>query len=142
MTKLTEYIEKAEGTPLIWGESDCTAWAASWVSEASGVLLDIPEWNSRRDAKRLIVEAGSLLELWSGVLSRSSFYRTWQPVNGDVGIINTGIYGPVGCIFCCGLPIEEYRATAVAVRSEKSASLMGLRPENMIAAWSIGYEET
>lgn len=142
MTILTDYIESAEGVPMVWGESDCSAWVANWVSHATGVSLPLPQWSTRREAQRLIVDAGSLHALWSDALAGTRFYRTWQPVDGDVGIINTGLAGPVGCIFCCGMSIDGYKANAVAVRSENGVNLMGLRPANMIAAWSIGYEDT
>ncbi len=135
MMRTTEYVDwkqQWDGVPVVWGESDCTAWAARWVEFATGKKLDLPKWNSRRDAQRLIAEAGSLEALWDEHLAKVGIYQTSEARWGDVGIMNTTVAGPVGGIF-------SPWAAGFNWRAEDGIRLLSIRPANLIAIWSVGY---
>lgn len=89
--------------PVVWGESDCSAWAAAWVLHSSGEILNMPTWRSEAEARALIKEFGSLSSLWSEVIDEDSgnamLEGHGEPLAGDVGIIETHLCGEVGGIF-------------------------------------------
>ena len=98
---LDEYIQEYEDKPCIWGEDDCTAWAAHWVERNHGVNLTLPKYSSRQEANELIHNAGSLISLWQDALC-GILRMKGEPEHGDVGIIETQSFGQVGVIFTHG----------------------------------------
>jgi hypothetical protein len=98
--RLRRHIERSATDPVVWGESDCTAWAARWVGDFHDRSLALPRWRSREEAYALIASAGSLAALWSDALARFGLPERFDaPQAGDVGIIETRVAGQVGVIF-------------------------------------------
>lgn len=127
--QLKAYLDAAVESPMIWGVSDCSMWAARWVEQVCACHLDLPSWSSREEAHALIKEAGSLDALWREVLlSCPAAYETGTPQYGDIGIINTGRFGQVGGIF---LDHELF-----AWRAEPSGVLF-LRSRDIVRVWSL-----
>lgn len=131
---LRAHIDAAQESESVWGVSDCSKWAASWVEQRHpGRKIGLPLWSSREEAYQLIEAAGSLERLWSDALVGSDIehdirlFETGRPQLGDVGIIDTGRYGQVGGIFLHG----EY----FAWRAEKGVAF--LVPRTIVKAWSI-----
>ncbi|WP_174804340.1 DUF6950 family protein [Martelella limonii] len=130
-----DWIAQWSETPITWGVDDCSAFAALWIKDARGIDVPLPQWSSRKEAKRLIAEAGSLYALWQEALAKSHIYEI--PIHrvrtGDVGILNTTISGPVGGIFFA-------YGGGFASRFNDGVKRLPVRPANVIAAWSVGYQ--
>ncbi|HEX5935811.1 MAG TPA: hypothetical protein VFY63_16755 [Pseudorhizobium sp.] len=98
--KALAYAEAAADLPMVWGESDCTAWARSWVEGIHGRRMNLPEWSSREDATAFITKAGSLDALWSPALDEYGLRERYgEPQPGDIGIIMTHVAPQIGGIF-------------------------------------------
>lgn len=127
--RLNAFILESGSRPVVWGESDCTAWPRRWVETVRGRRIALPPWSSREEAHALIAKAGSLEALWSPALSRFGLVENFMaPECGDVGIIETRIAGQVGVIF-----LHE---TLAAWRAEP-AGVRALRPRHIVKVWSI-----
>ncbi len=125
---LRSFLDEAQASESVWGVSDCSKWAATWVAQVRpDQQIDLPHWSSREEAMQLIEQAGSLERLWSDALAATRLFETGRPQLGDVGIIDTGRYGQVGGIFLHG----EY----FAWRAEKGVAF--LIPRTIVKAWSI-----
>lgn len=101
--QLQAFVQAVEGKPVEWGRDDCTAWCAAWIREATGKEVPfLGSYDSLDQAHELIDAAGGLDALWSQALARVGMYST-PYVNdtqlGDIGIVNTSRFGPVGVIF-------------------------------------------
>lgn len=127
--RLRAHVDAAANSPVVWGESDCTAFAAAWVATETGRPLALPAYGSRDEAERLIAAAGGLSAAWGEVLSRSGFAQTGAPALGDVGVIET-TKGEVGVVFAAG--------GFALWRSE--AGVMPIRPARVVAAWAVPGE--
>jgi hypothetical protein len=126
---LTLFIAETADMPLVWGESDCTAWAASWVARIHGRAIRMPRWRSRAEAQALIAAAGSLEALWSPALADFGLTRrSGAPEPGDVGIIDTRVAGQVGVVFL--------HDRLVAWRAEP-AGVRAIRPKTVIGIWAL-----
>lgn len=125
--RLRDFIEPIARQPVKWGRDDCTAMAARWVSSERGIDIPIPDYSSEASALDMISNAGSLEAIWSRALRLAGVFETVAPAYGDVGIVDTGRFGPVGVIFCIdGLALW---------RSESGVSIF--RPRNIIKAWAV-----
>ncbi|MBB4185820.1 hypothetical protein GGE07_002470 [Sinorhizobium terangae] len=124
---LRAFLEEAQESESVWGVSDCSKWAASWVEQVHGRKIALPRWKSREEAHRLIARAGSLEALWSEALADFGLFQCGVPQLGDVGVIETGRYGQVGGIFLHG----EY----FAWRAETGVAF--LVPRLIVKTWSI-----
>ena len=98
---LHQHVQSVEGKDVAWGADDCTAWCAAWVKLATG--RDVPflaSYSSIEEAHAVIDAAGGLDVLWGQALASASIYSTpYDPVLGDVGIVETASFGKVGVIF-------------------------------------------
>ncbi|WP_149746730.1 hypothetical protein [Rhizobium sp. RU35A] len=103
LDELTSFLEESADVPLVWGQSDCTAWSAAWVERATGCRIVMPEWSSRDEAMEYIAGAGSLANLWSDIIDDDDsgvlMDGHGEPSAGDVGIIETHLAGQVGGVF-------------------------------------------
>jgi hypothetical protein len=125
------YAEAAFVQPMVWGESDCTAWARGWVESVIGRRMPLPGWRSREEAQRHIGKAGSLVALWSEALDAFGLAEQFQdPQPGDVGIIDTHLAGQIGGIFL-NHGIFAWRAEPMGVR------LIRPRPRTIVKVWAI-----
>lgn len=97
---LATFIEPMAGKPVRWGEDDCARFAAAWVTRLTGRDLSLPRWSSEAEARRLQADPGTET-LWDIALGGAGFFRTQRPRLGDVGLIATRRFGPVGAI-CLG----------------------------------------
>lgn len=128
---LQAHVEAVEGQPVVWGASDCTSWAASWVLAATGRAVPmLGAYASLDEAHALIDAAGGLDVLWTQALARAAIYLTpYEPTLGDVGIVDTASFGPVGVIFAAN-------GTALW-RAETGTALLRPRRRNIIKAWAL-----
>lgn len=101
--RLRSFIEELAGTPVVWGQSDCSAAPAKWIEREFGLSLDLPAYNSREEAHRCVTAAGGLANLWSGIAIPGGLYEIYgEPQLGDIGIVDTRLYGQIGGIFADG----------------------------------------
>jgi hypothetical protein len=87
----------------------------------------LPLYRSKAEADALIAAAGGLAPLWDDALGRLGIYTTSTPALGDVGIIPTRAFGPVGVVFAHGA-IGYWRA-------DKGA--LALSPRKILRAWHV-----
>ncbi|WP_368517488.1 hypothetical protein [Rhizobium sp.] len=128
---LRAYVEAAEKQPVVWGESDCSAWAAKWVGAFHGRKLSVPHWRSQVEARQLIAEAGSLAALWTKVLSEYGLQQRYgAPEAGDVGIIETQVAGQVGVIFI-------HDALVVWRGEPAGARFLRPHPKAIVKVWAL-----
>lgn len=128
---LQAHIDAVEGKPVVWGESDCTSWAATWVSIVTGKTVPfLGAYSSIDDAHRLIDEAGGLDVLWNRALAQVNIVSTpYDPALGDIGIVDTASFGPVGVIFA---------HDGVALwRAETGTALLRPRRRTIIKVWAL-----
>lgn len=97
--EIEEYIKSWNDEPIVWGKSDCSAWAAKWYELATGNKPNLPTYASKAEADELIEKAGGLVPLWEAALEGFGHKRYGDPELGDVGIIITKRFGDVGGIF-------------------------------------------
>lgn len=131
---LQAHVDAAEGKPVEWGASDCTSWAASWVKTITG--KDVPflgSYASRDEALTLIDAAGGLDVLWTQALARVGIYPTpYPPILGDIGVVDTSRFGPVGVIFA---------ADGIALwRADLGTALLRPRARDIIKVWALPAE--
>lgn len=128
---LRAYLQDACEQPAVWGESDCTSWAAKWVEVATGKTVRRPHWSSRREAQALIAKAGSLDTLWQDVLSSFGLVERYSdPQPGDVGLIDTHTAGPVGGVFLHH-GLFAWRGEPVGLR------IIAPRRRTIIRVWAV-----
>ena len=132
---LQAHIEAVEGKPVVWGESDCTSWAAAWVRAATGAKVPIlGAYTSLDEAHTLIDEAGGLDVLWTRALAQIDIFPTpYDPILGDVGVVNTSRFGPVGVIF---------GQDGIALwRADNGTGLLRPRRRDIIKVWALPVSE-
>lgn len=97
---LGSYLDEMAGREVEYGVNDCCMFPAQWLSDITGKDLEIPKYQTMEQAHKLIEEAGSLADLWSGILAPVGiFERSGDSVYGDVGVVRTRAFGDVGVIF-------------------------------------------
>lgn len=100
--KLMAFLEQFDGKEVEWGKDDCSAWCAAWAREC-GHDVQIPSYSSQEEAHRLIGDAGGLVPLWDGIAASAGVSERYsEPQMGDIGIIPTNRFGPVGVVFGIG----------------------------------------
>lgn len=128
---LHAHVDAAEGKPVEWGSSDCTSWCAAWVKAVTGKTVPfLGSYSSLNEAHALIDAAGGLDVLWTQALARAGIYQTpYPPQLGDIGIVDTRRFGPVGAIFA---------ADGIALcRDDRGTGLLRPRAPSIIKVWSI-----
>lgn len=97
--RLFAFLQQFDGKDVEWGRDDCSAICAAWAREC-GHDVSIPSYSSREEAHGLIRDAGGLVALWDGIAASAGICERFdEPQLGDVGIIPTDRFGPVGVIF-------------------------------------------
>lgn len=132
---LQGHIQVVEGKPVEWGVDDCTSWAAAWVFAAIGIEVPfLGSYSNLDEAHRLIDEAGGLDVLWTRALAQLNIYSTpYDPALGDVGIVDTASFGPVGVIFA---------QDGVALwRADTGTALLRPRRRTIIKTWALPVSE-
>ena len=126
--RLLEYLENALGQEFEWGVNDCTIWPARWVESLSGVKLNIPKYSNELEARSLIERHGSLTKLWDYYLQDIATHVDRQDIScGDVCLVDTHRYGPVGVILVSD-SIGYWRA---------ETGIGPLRPREIIQNWRV-----
>lgn len=127
---LQAHVEGVEGKPVVWGESDCTSWAAGWVKTVTGKDVPFLGYSTLDEAHTLIDEAGGLDVLWTRALAQVGIYSTpYDPTLGDVGVVNTTRFGPVGVIFA---------QDGIALwRADNGTGLLRPRRRDIIKVWAL-----
>ena len=126
---LRAHIEALGGRECTWGTDDCCRWTADWAEARLGRSLGLPAYSSEDEARAIIARAGGLLALWTDHLSRNGIVEAWQPSPGDVGLIETARFGPIGVIFTYD-SIGLWRAV-------RGVSAIKPRPNTLLKVWSI-----
>lgn len=127
---LMAFLERWKDRPVEWGVSDCSAWPALWVEEITGRKLALPAYDTREDAYRLMDEAGGLVALWRAALADTGameFAAVEAVELGDVGVMDTRGFGPVGVIFAA--PHLAYW--------KAETGILPIQPRHLLAAWHV-----
>lgn len=125
--RLMAFLEPLEGKPTEWGRDDCSALCARWAQE-NGHQVEMPPYASEDEARRLIEKAGGLVNLWGDIAFEAGIQeRHGLPEMGDVGIIDTRLFGPVGVI-CVSNGVCCWRT---------SRSAAWLAPRGYLKVWAI-----
>lgn len=99
VARLYDFLKPFDGKPVEWGVDDCSAWCAAWA-RACGHELRLPPYSTKEEAHALISKAGGLVQIWEGICASAGISeRIGNPQPGDVGIIPTDRFGPVGVIW-------------------------------------------
>lgn len=132
---LQAHIEAVEGQPVVWGQSDCTSWAANWVAAATGRAVPmLGTYTSLDEAHALIDEAGGLDVLWTRALAQVAIYASpYEPVLGDVALIDTASFGLIGSVVAEG-GIALVRANSV---DGLTGGVRCFRPRRFFKVWHI-----
>lgn len=124
--ELADYIHSYAEKEVVWGQDDCTAWAAKWVELRIGRSLNLTPYASQEQAYQLIERAGTLNDLWSAALAHNGIFPTHEGKCGDVAIIQ--LRGKqVGVIVCQG--------GICAWRANKGVCF--IQPREFVNIWAI-----
>jgi hypothetical protein len=90
--KLDQYLMSKLYTPFEWGVHDCVMFASEWVSSRTGrhVLSDLPQWDNKVAALRVIASVGGLE---SGVSARLGPKLRTSPKDGDLALLPSTLGG-------------------------------------------------
>lgn len=127
--RLGDYINGTGGIPAEWGVSDCTEWLARWIEAETGKTLPRAAYSSKREAQRLIADAGGLVSLWDGALLPAGIERADAVRAGDVSVVDTMNFGPVGCVWT--------RPGIAAWRTENGVKLWSPNSSHILASWGV-----
>lgn len=125
---LADFVSTWNDQPVVWGQSDCTAFAAEWVKTVTGKRVPfLADYASRDEAHRLIEYFGGLSRIWEQALSKAGIYeQIGKPLLGDVGIVQLADHREIGLIVVNdGVSI---------LRTEKGTRF--LRPRSFVKVWS------
>jgi len=128
--RLRAYIEETAGEPSVWGAdaSDCSSWVARWIELERGVKLALPLYRSEEEGRRVIAEAGGLVNVWNGILGDAGISSCLEPQLGDVGVIEMR-FGASGCIFG-----SEGKCF---IRGANGAAVLGIRRWHILSAYQV-----
>lgn len=101
--------------------------AGRWVEVERGINLGLPRYSSEDAARKMIAVAGGLDRVWERIANKAGIFETDAPKIGDVGLIATRKFGPVGVIVAFD--------GACAWRAENGVSF--LHPREFIRAWAV-----
>ena len=125
--RLMEFLKRFDEKHVEWGVDDCSAMCAAWARE-NGYDVQIPSYSSQEEAHALIKEGGGLIRLWERFCASAGVSERYgEPQLGDVGIIDTRRFGPIGVIWASG--------GICCWRVSKSA--FWLAPRGYLKVWAI-----
>lgn len=128
---LQAHIDAVTDKEVEWGVDDCSPWCARWLYMAAGIVVPINlKYVDREEAKTIIKAAGGLQFLWERFLSSAGVYpRYSRPCFGDIGLVNTATWGPIGAIFS---------SDGIAVcRHAMGASFIRPRDDTIVKVWAL-----
>lgn len=130
LSALQQHCANGVTQPFIYGECDCTLWAADWAKIATGVDVAASRRGTYRTAigcARVVKRAGGLEALVDSCLSQLPGYRSEAPSEapcGAIGLVETRL-GPA-----CAIRLHSGRWAA------KTAAGLWFVP-TAIKAWSF-----
>lgn len=128
--KLEDFINAYNEKDVVWGEDDCTAWAAKWVEIATSKRIELPPYQTQEQAHEIINEAGGLVELVNQYLGFS--YKYGEPELGDIAVIETARSGLVTVIM-----LQNF---AAVWRGDTGVKAFRVRPSFIKAYWKINEQ--
>lgn len=128
--KLEDFINSYNKKDVVWGDDDCTAWAAKWVEIATGNRIELPPYQTQKQAHDIIDQAGGLVELVNQYLGFS--YEYGEPELGDIAVIETARSGLVTVIM-----LQNY---AAVWRGNTGVKAFRVRPNHIKAYWKINEQ--
>lgn len=128
--KLEDFINAYNEKDVVWGEDDCTAWAAKWVEIATGNQIELPPYQTQEQAHEIINEAGGLVELVNQYLG--FLYEYGEPELGDIAVIETARSGLVTVIM-----LQNF---AAVWRGDTGVKAFRVRPSFIKAYWKINEQ--
>ena len=128
--KIENFINSYDEKEVVWGEDDCTAWAANWVGIATGKRIKLPAYSNQEQAHEIIDQAGGLVSLITQYLGFSHEYG--EPELGDIAVIETARSGLVTVIM-----LENY---AAVWRGDTGVKAFRARPNHIKAYWKINEQ--
>lgn len=126
---LKSFIEGWKNVPVIWGENDCTAYAAKWVEMSTGCAVPrLADYSSQSEALELIGQYGSLLAIWDEALAQAGIFENhFEPKLGDVALLRTADHGDVGVIIA--------NDGTCILRTDTGTRF--LRPRTFLKVWAV-----
>lgn len=126
---LKQFVLDWKDIPVVWGESDCTAYAAKWVELVTGrQVTKLASYSSREEAYSVINEFDRLSVIWDEALEKIGIFERYdEPQIGDVAIVRTADFGDIGVIVA--------NNGACLVRTENGTRFM--RPRSFIKVWAV-----
>ena len=128
--KIENFINSYDEKKVVWGEDDCTAWAANWVGIATGKRIKLPAYSNQEQAHEIIDQAGGLVSLITQYLGFPQMYG--EPELGDIAVIETARSGLVTVIM-----LENY---AAVWRGDTGVKAFRVRPNHIKAYWKINEQ--
>lgn len=127
---LLAYIAEHSGRPASWGRSDCSMFVAHWIERASGVRVPTPHYMGEEAGRSIIAShPEGFAGVWRDIAGAAQIYETVAPEVGDVAIINTSRYGPIGAIW--GGSGYAYWRTLNGV------TMVTPHPDMIVASWKV-----
>jgi hypothetical protein len=127
--RLRSHVASVDGVTCEWGRDDCTAWAAAWVKAERGIATPIPSYSGEEEGRAMMQREGGLLALWSKWLSLNGVGEAFAPAYGDVALIDTSRFGPVGVILVHG--------GVAAWRASNGVSFIRPRDCHVLKVWAV-----
>jgi hypothetical protein len=127
--RLQAYIDTVKDTSCEWGRDDCSMFAGRWIEIEREIVLSLPRYRSEDEARAMIARDGGLLAIWDRIARVAGILETGAPDMGDVGLIETARFGPVGVIFA-GSGMAFWRAT-------QGLTVLQPRARTILRAWSV-----
>jgi len=124
---LAAFLKPFAEKPVEWGIDDCTAVCARWLWQ-NGHAFELPIYRTRREAQAIIIRHGGLVATWDALLPTSIGERIGSPELGDIGIIDTRRYGPIGIIVAEG---------GVCLWREEHGGFHWIKPRDFLKVWAL-----
>lgn len=90
----SEFISRYAGATVDYGTDDCGLWLADWWLECHGVdpASDLRgTYASDSEKRAIVVRGGGLAMLVDGIAKNAGAPETFDPQNGDFGVIAPGV---------------------------------------------------
>lgn len=127
--RLQVYIDAVKDTACEWGRDDCSMFAGRWIEREREIDLSLPRYRGEAEARAMIAREGGIVTIWDRIARESGILETSMPELGDVGLIETARFGPVGVIFT-----QDGMALWRAMRG---LTVLQPRTRTIIKAWSV-----
>lgn len=140
MTPLFAEFNRWMGAPFRWGETDCALVLADWVIRARGLDYDPAEhlrgaYDDMASCYRLTGWHRDPVSVVGDLAEQVGLDRTDNPQPGDIGVVTT--LDDKGRMVAIGAVKSKGRSWAAKA---KWGAMSGV-PAQVLAAWSVGYEE-